>query len=60
MKNTDLKVCLTTLGWTQRDLAHKFQCDADTVNRWCTGRTPIPGYVVEYMRVVLLLKQAME
>lgn len=57
MNSIDLKAALSDLGWSQKDLASRFGCDQDTVSRWATGKTPVPAYVAEYMRVVMLAKE---
>lgn len=60
MNADQLKDQLKRLGWSQRELARRFDCDPDTVNRWATGRVPVPGHVVEYLRVMLLARQIVE
>lgn len=57
MNSIDLKAALSDLGWSQKHFASRLGCDADTVSRWCTSKTPVPDYVAEYIRVVLLAKE---
>lgn len=57
MSHTDLKASLSGLGWSQKKFASRLGCDEDTVSRWCTGKTPVPSPIVEYVRVVLLAKE---
>jgi len=47
-----LRTTLAALGWTQGDLSRRLAVHRSTVNEWCQGKRPIPGYVLEYMRVV--------
>ena len=57
MSGDKLRDALASLGWSQRHFAERYDCDADTVNRWCTGKTPVPGHAAEYIRVMLLAKE---
>lgn len=57
MNSIDLKAALSELGWSQKYLASRLGCDEDTVSRWCTGKTAVPAYVSEYIRVVALAKE---
>jgi len=57
MNADDLKSKLSTLGWSQKDFAKRYACDEETVSRWCTGKTKVPGHVAEYIRVLLLAKE---
>lgn len=52
MTSNELRAELTALGWTQRRLADRLGVDPDTVSRWTNGRTAVPAYVAEYLRVV--------
>lgn len=60
MDNHQLKSALSELAWSQAELARRLDCDINTVNRWATGKVPVPGHVVEYLRVMRLAKQIME
>jgi len=42
---TQLRRALRRLGLSQRQLAHRLGVDVGTVNRWATGKTPIPESV---------------
>jgi transcriptional regulator with XRE-family HTH domain len=57
MDTIDLKGKLSALGWSQKTFAVRLQCDQDTVSRWCTGKTPVPGWVSEYLRVCELARE---
>lgn len=56
----DLKAELRAIGWSQKDLAKRLEVNEDTVGRWVTGKTVVPGYVVEYLRVLGLARQILE
>lgn len=56
----DLKAELRAIGWSQKDLAKRLEVNEDTVGRWVTGKTVVPGYVVEYLRVLGLAHQILE
>lgn len=60
MHDTELKIALRELGWSQADLARRVDCEQATVSRWATGRQPVPAYVAEILRVMLLAKQILE
>jgi transcriptional regulator with XRE-family HTH domain len=57
MDQNSLKAALSELGWSQKKFSSRLGCDEDTVSRWCTGKTPVPAHVAEYLRVVLLAKE---
>lgn len=57
MKTEEFRNQLKLLGWSQATLAGRLACDADTVSRWATGRTDVPGHVVEYLRVMALARE---
>jgi transcriptional regulator with XRE-family HTH domain len=54
MTGNNLKTTLHTMKLTQGALAERLQVDRNTVSRWATGATPVPGYVGEYLRVLAL------
>jgi transcriptional regulator with XRE-family HTH domain len=54
MTGTQLKIQLAALGMNQKKLADRLEVDRNTVSRWTTGATPVPGYVGEYLRVLAL------
>lgn len=60
MNGQDLKAALKAIGWSQKDLAKRLEVNEDTVGRWVTGKTVVPGYVVEYLRVLGLARQILE
>jgi transcriptional regulator with XRE-family HTH domain len=54
MTGNDLKSALYEAKLTQGKLAERLEVDRNTVSRWATGATPVPGYVREYLRVLAL------
>ena len=60
MDTIGLKAALSGFGWSQRRFAERLGCDQDTVSRWCTGKTPVPGWVVEYLRVIGLAQEILK
>lgn len=58
MTNVELKHALEGLGWTQRHLAKRLDVDEATVSRWISGKQSSPAYLKEYLRVMLLIKEA--
>jgi transcriptional regulator with XRE-family HTH domain len=57
MDAATLKSTLSRMGWNQAQFAKRYGVDADTVNRWCTGKISVPPHVVEYLRVLDLAMQ---
>lgn len=57
MNPEQFKAALKQCGWTQKNLAGRLGLNTDTVSLWATGKSPVPGYVVEYMRVLELARQ---
>lgn len=53
-----LRSDLKSIGWSQGELSRKLGVGQDTVSRWVTGKCEVPGYAIEYMRVVKILKNA--
>ena len=53
---TQLLEGLEAIGWSQVKLARKLQLDPNTVSRWITGRTPVPGFVLEYLGTLRAVK----
>lgn len=54
MSPQQLTDALTTLGWTQAELARRLGLHVNTVSAWATGKTEIPVYAAEYLRVMVL------
>lgn len=54
----ELELALNALGWRGSDLARRLSIHSNSVSSWRTGRRPVPGYVREYLRVMLLLREA--
>ena len=60
MHEHELIYALSQIGWSQKRLAQRVACDQATVSRWATGKQPVPAYVAEILRVMLLAKQILE
>lgn len=60
MTHTELHEALRRIGWSQRQFAARLSVDEATVSRWVVGSRPIPAYVTEVVRLLLLAKQALE
>lgn len=48
---------LDALGWKQSDFCRKADLDKNTPSRWVNGKTQIPGWVPQYLGVLLELKR---
>jgi len=59
MTGDELKSFLKELGWRGSELARRVSASRNTVSRWVTGKTDIPGTVVAYVGIMLTLKRAM-
>lgn len=57
MNGHDVKEALKAFGWSQQKLADRLGLQRDTVSRWVRGDVPVPGYVVEYLRVLRLAEE---
>lgn len=57
MKPAQFSQSIATLGWAQAEFARRTGVTAVTVSRWTNGHTPIPKWVAEYLRVMLLAKE---
>ena len=60
MTHTELHEALRRIGWSQRRLAARLSVDEATVSRWVVGSRPVPAYVAEVVRLLLLAHQALE
>lgn len=60
MQGQEFRERLESLGLLQQELAAKLGVSAQTVSRWVTGEVPVPGYAVEYLRVLGLAHQILE
>jgi transcriptional regulator with XRE-family HTH domain len=54
-----LTAALQILGWSGNELGRRLGVHRNTVSAWATGRVAVPGYVAEYLRVMLLAKEAL-
>lgn len=57
MKPEKFKDSLSKLGWSQAEFARRTGIDATTISRWMQGRSPLPAWAAEYVRVLLLAKE---
>lgn len=57
MTGADLDSTLNGLGWRGIDLANRLKVSPVTVSGWRRGHAPVPGYVEEYLRVVVLVRE---
>lgn len=48
---------LASLGWTGAELSRRLGKGKQAVSAWRTGRTEVPRYVEEYLRVMVLAKE---
>ncbi len=51
---------LRALGWYGKDLARRLGTSPVTVSSWRTGRRPVPGYALAYVRLALGITEALE
>ena len=58
--NVDLRNQLSDLGMSQADLARAADVPPTTVNRWATGKRPIPGIVWSYLDLKRQLREIAE
>lgn len=57
MNGQDVGYAIKALCWSQQDFADRLGVQRDTVSRWVRGDVPVPGYVVEYLRVLRLAEE---
>lgn len=57
MTAEEFKAALKQLGWSQGELARRFEMSRNGVGFWARGERPVPGYTKEYLRVSLLLNK---
>ncbi len=58
ISNEDLRLLLKGIGWSQRKFSGAIGVGTDTVNKWATGKLPVPLYASEYLRLVKIIKNA--
>ena len=51
---------LARLGWTGAELGRRLGVSGNTVSLWRTEKVPVPGYAVEYLRVMVLAKEMLD
>jgi len=49
----ELRAALETLGKSQGDLMRELSVRPETVNRWATGKVPVPGTAAAYLNLLL-------
>jgi DNA-binding transcriptional regulator YiaG len=52
MTSDEFRAALKALGVRQRWLAARLGVDANTVNRWATGKLDVPQYAVAYVELL--------
>lgn len=52
MSSRRLLVCLSTLGWSVRDLARRLGRHQTTVARWANAISPVPGDVAAWLETL--------
>lgn len=60
MTADEFRAALKSLGLRQRWLAERLGVETSTVNRWATGKAPVPqyaAYVLELLRVAQIRRQ---
>ncbi len=60
MQGQELRETLRALGWSQAKLASKLGLHVNTVSQWAVGDVPVPGYAIEYLRVLVLAHEIMK
>lgn len=58
MTGPELKSALRALGITQRAFALRSGSAISTVNRWCAGTQPIPGWVPWVIELLVFEQKA--
>lgn len=53
-----LRTELKSIGWSQKVLSERLDVGQDTVSHWITGKSPVPVYASEYLRVVQVIRSA--
>lgn len=56
MRGSDLKATLAGLGWSQRAFADRIDVDPDTVSRWATDKSEMPGAAVAYLNLAVRVR----
>lgn len=57
MKAADFSFSLGKLGWSQAEFARRTGVTPVTVSRWATEARPLPKWVPEYLRVLILARE---
>jgi len=52
MSSYRLLVCLSVLGWSERDLARRTGRHQTTIVRWAKGLSPVPGEVAAWLETL--------
>jgi transcriptional regulator with XRE-family HTH domain len=60
MTSTELRQRLKALGWKQSDLARRAKTSQTSVSAWCTGKTPVPGWLDDYLATKEGIRQLAE
>lgn len=60
MTGDDLRVILRELHWSGGELSRRLRVHRNTVSDWLTDKRGVPGYVIEYLRGMVLAKRMLE
>jgi len=52
MTPTEFRAALKSLSLSQRSLAERLGVEPATVNRWATGKVPVPQYAVYVLELL--------
>lgn len=52
MTAEEFRATLKSLGLRQRVLAERLGVEASTVNRWATGKAPVPQYAAYVLELI--------
>ena len=55
MSPAQFQAAISSLGWKQSDFCRRVDLDKNTPSRWVAGKTPIPGWVPEYLGAMLAI-----
>lgn len=53
MSSYRLLVCLSILGWSERELARRAERHQTTIVRWVKGLSPVPGEVAVWLETLV-------
>lgn len=56
MTPKDLKFAIKALGWSQATFAARIKTHPNTVSKWATGQTEVPGAVAAYLELAMAVR----